>query len=221
MSIAASPEATTQWAVELNTDNYGNETGWELRNALGALIDLANPGSYQGETSYEFTLSLPSTGCYTFTLTDSYGDGMFGSQWGGVNGSCTIRSLDENANPLNVIFDYDGSFVFDELSQTIDAMNSLGIATAVTDVPFSLQAFPNPFADVLRIEMHGGVHHLHGTAAMGYEVRDIQGRLIEQSTAPFAPGEILSLDASAWPSGALIIRWSVANHTGSLQTFKR
>ena len=221
VSIATSPEATTQWAVELNTDNYGNETGWELRNALGALIDLANPGSYQGETSYEFTLSLPSTGCYTFTLTDSYGDGMFGSQWGGVNGSCTIRSLDANANPLNVIFDYDGSFVFDELSQTIDASNSLGISNAASDVPFSVQAFPNPFEDVIQIAMRGGVHDRHGPASMGYEVRDIQGRLIEQSTAQFAPGEILSLDASAWPSGALIIQWSLTNHTGSLQTFKR
>ena len=166
-------------------------------------------------------MSLPSTGCYTFTLTDSYGDGMFGSQWGGVNGSCTIRSLDANANPLNVIFDYDGSFVFDELSQTIDASNSLGISNAASDVPFSVQAFPNPFEDVIQFAMRGGVHDRHGPASMGYEVRDIQGRLIEQSTAQFAPGEILSLDASAWPSGALIIQWSLTNHTGSLQTFKR
>lgn len=74
--------------LELILDCFGSEITWEItdddnNNALvfsgGAYADNTN-----GQTINE-SFCMPS-GCYTFTIFDSYGDGMYGSQWG----SCTI-----------------------------------------------------------------------------------------------------------------------------------
>jgi hypothetical protein len=220
VSVDASVPATTQWEVQLNTDSYGNETGWELRNSLGALINLANPGTYQGETTYEFTLSLPATDCYTFVLTDTYGDGMFGSMWGGINGSCVITSVDGDGNPTNVIFDYDGSFGFDELAQTIDANQTLVVSELGDDIDYTLQSFPNPFVDVLNITalVSEGVHG--ATERIELEVLDMHGRLIHRSQENILQGESIALDASAWPVGPVLVRWSSASDAGAFRVIK-
>ena len=220
VSVDTSVPATTEWEVQLNTDSYGNETGWELRNSLGALINLANPGTYQGETTYEFTLSLPATDCYTFVLTDTYGDGMFGSMWGGINGSCVITSVDGDGNPTNVIFDYDGSFGFDELAQTIDANQTLVVNELGDDIDYTLQSFPNPFVDVLNITtlVSEGVHG--ATERIELEVLDMHGRLIHRSQENLLRGESIALDASAWPVGPVLVRWSSASDAGAFRVIK-
>jgi len=223
-SVSTSPSATTEWAVELNTDSYGGETGWELRNELGALINFELAGNYQGETSYDFNLSVPSTGCYTFILKDTYGDGMFGSQWGGQNGSCVIRSLDGNGNPTNVLFDYDGSFGFDELPQTIDVTTSLGVNDDTNDegndLSFGLRAFPNPFSDVLFISPVGMSLAGSDGNSLQLEVFDLQGRMIFQSTERMTYGASLGLDAADWTAGPVLIRWSTDKESGSFRAIK-
>ena len=223
-SVSTSPSATTEWAVELNTDSYGGETGWELRNELGALINFELAGNYQGETSYDFNLSVPSTGCYTFILKDTYGDGMFGSQWGGQNGSCVIRSLDGNGNPTNVLFDYDGSFGFDELPQTIDVTTSLGVNDDINDegndLSFDLRAFPNPFSDVLFISPVGMSLAGSDGNSLQLEVFDLQGRMIFQSTERMTYGASLGLDAADWTAGPVLIRWSTGKESGSFRAIK-
>ena len=219
-SVATSPSATTQWAVELNTDSYGGETGWELRNELGALINFELAGNYQSETSYEFTITVPSTGCYTFTLKDTYGDGMFGAQWGGQNGSCVIRSLDGNGDPTNVLFDYDGSFGFEELPQTIDVTTSLGVNGPVDDVSLVLQAFPNPFHDALNISTVGASIAGYNGFLVQLEVYDLQGRMVFQSNHSLLPGTPLVLDASDWTVGPVLVRWMTERNSGSFRAVK-
>ncbi len=220
VTVATSPAATTQWEVVLNTDSYGNETGWELRNGLGALVNLELAGNYQSETTYEFTITVPSTGCYTFTLKDTYGDGMQGAQWGGVNGSCVIRSLDENGNPTNVLFDYDGSFGFEELPQTIDVISSLGINDHFDGLTFALHAFPNPFNDVLYITPVGASSSGNEGSQIYLEVYDLQGRMISQSSQIMLPGVSLALDASDWTVGPVLVRWMTGRDSGSFRAVK-
>lgn len=85
---------TTGVQVEftLNTDCWGSETTWEVQNSSGATI--ASGGPYTdvagGETITE-TWCL-ADGCYDFIINDSYGDGMYGSQYQtcSVDGNYTI-----------------------------------------------------------------------------------------------------------------------------------
>ena len=70
-------------------DGYGSEIGWILSNSSG-VVASAGAGSYSdGQASHEQQFCL-SDGNYTFTMTDSYGDGLsFPS-----NGTYTLRLTD-------------------------------------------------------------------------------------------------------------------------------
>lgn len=70
----------------LVTDCWGSEITWEVQDAGGTTILSGGPYTdvTGGETITE-TWCL-SDGCYDFIINDTYGDGMYGSQYG----SCTV-----------------------------------------------------------------------------------------------------------------------------------
>jgi PKD repeat protein len=82
------------------TDCWGSETTWKvIDDASGQIV--ANGGPYidgQPLGQYIHTFCLPS-GCYTFTILDSYGDGLNGSQYAGcsVNGNYFMQ-YENNTN---------------------------------------------------------------------------------------------------------------------------
>lgn len=58
--------------ITLKTDNYGSESQWSLSGSGG---QIASGNGYDNNTEYQETLCLDD-GEYTFTITDSYGDGI-------------------------------------------------------------------------------------------------------------------------------------------------
>ncbi|WP_353780180.1 hypothetical protein [Winogradskyella sp. 3972H.M.0a.05] len=54
-------------------DTYPQETSWEITNSGGSVV--ASGDMYAGETTLTEDLCLPD-GCYTFTIFDSFGDGI-------------------------------------------------------------------------------------------------------------------------------------------------
>ncbi|GAB6142715.1 hypothetical protein JCM12294_01520 [Desulfocicer niacini] len=63
--------------LTMNLDQYPEETTWELKDNTGAIVYAGGPYVTAGSTDTE-TFCLPD-GEYTFTIYDSYGDGMSGS----------------------------------------------------------------------------------------------------------------------------------------------
>ena len=79
--------------VNITTDQYGSETSWTLKNSSGSTV--ASGSGYGNNTSYVDESCLVN-GTYTFTINDSYGDGICCSYGNGsysvtVNGS-TVAS---------------------------------------------------------------------------------------------------------------------------------
>ena len=76
--------------IAILTDNYPGETTWSLTDTAGTV--MASGGPY-AEIGVEFVTSLClDEGCYTFTINDSFGDGVccaFG------NGAYTVTSQGE------------------------------------------------------------------------------------------------------------------------------
>ena len=72
--------------VTIVTDCYGSEVTWTISDVNGN--SMANGGPYSdvvgGQTNSSSVCLVPD--CYDFTINDTYGDGMYGSQWG----SCTV-----------------------------------------------------------------------------------------------------------------------------------
>jgi len=61
--------------VDLTTDRFSSETGWTVKDSAGNLI-LSNPVLAISQT-YTTSKYLPlKDECYTFEITDSYGDGI-------------------------------------------------------------------------------------------------------------------------------------------------
>ncbi len=205
-NVEVATPASTFWEVSLITDNWGDETGWEIRNAQGDLIASADPGSYADETLYNFTISLPFTGCYTFALTDTYGDGMFGSSWGGSNGSCTIETLYDGGGS-DVIFAYDGSFGFEVLAEKMDVNTVVSVAESAASQ--TVTAFPNPIKERLTLD---GL-----TSGDTWELTDVLGRTVGFGTAD---GARLVLTATDWPSGPLLLRISRGSGSQTLRLIK-
>lgn len=60
--------------LNLSTDDYASETSWTLVED-GTGNQIAGENSFTDFTDYNYSWCLPE-GCYTFTINDSYGDGI-------------------------------------------------------------------------------------------------------------------------------------------------
>ncbi len=60
--------------LQVRTDNYPSETTWEIRNSSNVVVYSGGPYSAPNSLT-NVSLCLP-TGCYTFKILDSYGDGI-------------------------------------------------------------------------------------------------------------------------------------------------
>lgn len=103
--------------LEINLDCYGSEVTWEIQD-IGSNI-LASGGPYTNNTSGElitFNTCL-DPGCYDFIINDTYGDGLYGSQWGGcsIDGDYTITQ-DGTAAVLATIQAANGDYGAQEIN---------------------------------------------------------------------------------------------------------
>ena len=78
------------FSLTILTDCWPEEVGWELvlGDTVVASVDAGGYSEAETEVSFEQCLTQ---GCYTFVLTDEYGDGLNGAAWNqcGVDGNYT------------------------------------------------------------------------------------------------------------------------------------
>lgn len=61
--------------LNLVTDNYASETSWQLTDSFGNILALN--GSLSNASTYTTEIEIPTSDeCYTFTINDTYGDGI-------------------------------------------------------------------------------------------------------------------------------------------------
>ncbi|NQX91255.1 MAG: hypothetical protein HRT74_03820, partial [Flavobacteriales bacterium] len=93
------PNTTVNLVID--TDCWGNEVGWTLTaDADGSTIASVNSNTYGNLQQYTWTGDL-LPGCYTFTITDSYGDGLNGTQFGCAADGNYVMTDDEG----NILFE--------------------------------------------------------------------------------------------------------------------
>ncbi|GAA74059.1 MAG: endonuclease [Colwellia sp.] len=96
-------------SFSLTTDNYGSETSWAINNNQGNTV--ASGSGYASNTQYNEALCL-ADGAYTFTINDSYGDGIccsFGSgNYALTSGGSTLASGASFSNVESTSFSLGG-----------------------------------------------------------------------------------------------------------------
>ena len=73
--------------VNINLDQYPEETSWDIKDSLGNVLFSGGPYTNAPDYEPQFKFKCLPPGELTFTIYDLYGDGLEGSLWGGQNGS--------------------------------------------------------------------------------------------------------------------------------------
>lgn len=137
--LAAQNFASSTVKLELQLDDYGSETSWEIVNSEGIVLysgdsyeDIENPAVKK------FTFNLPNNSCYTFKIYDTYGDGFccdYGNGYYKLTTDSGVVMVNQNTfNKDKEIY----PFILGTLSTQEN--NKLGV-----------NIFPNPAVDVLNI----------------------------------------------------------------------
>jgi hypothetical protein len=161
ITFAKAPETTTSnLTIKITLDQYGSETSWTLKNSAGATVAsnpaYADSGASGAYPQPDINITVPND-CYTFTILDSYGDGIVGAY--GI-GSYSILS-----NGV-VISGVEGG----EFGST-DA-RSFGVANPLNTSEFtrnSISIFPNPSNGIITINTEN---------TLNITISDITGKVV-------------------------------------------
>ncbi|MEQ8704004.1 MAG: lysyl oxidase family protein [Phaeodactylibacter sp.] len=63
--------------VEVQTDTYGYETAWSVKDQSGTTYGSADFFDYENNSFYQASFCVPDSTCLTFLIQDSFGDGIF------------------------------------------------------------------------------------------------------------------------------------------------
>lgn len=153
-TILKSEEVANNIEVRMKTDGAPEQLGWSIADDMGNVVASVLPGSEDLEptTEYVWDVTLPALGCYTLTLMDEGGDGLFNlaTSWDGV-GFLEVYSTDGE-----VILDQD--LFYQELDafseMTFDLEVSQVTSVEELNVLSNMTLYPNPASSQVTVEFH-------------------------------------------------------------------
>ena len=218
-AVALSPETTTYVQVRVTTDNWPAETGWEIADDNGTVIESVAVGSLtNADTEYTWDVGLPGVGCYSFTMFDEYGDGLFASQWGNfADGTAGVYGMDGETQ-VDIVFEYDGAsgIQFSELNVGMEAATVAGIDEA--NLAATVNVFPNPTNGNTNVEFNTT------TAAMAtVEVYNLIGERVMFNTLGNLPAGLnrANLDLSSVQAGIYLVNLNAGGETTTMRITKQ
>lgn len=198
--IAGSTWSTDMLIVKITPDCFcmpnilgAGETSWEVRDENGTVIESVDfndntaPGTggpYEAGVEYTWQVDLPSYGCYTFHMIDSYGDGLNGCQYTGNDcftcGSARVWSYN-GTTQFSTLINFDGAdlnnggdeVAFSELIVPFE-VNSTSTDIDELGLEESLEVFPNPTAGEAQV-----VYTLGQSSDVTVEVTNALGQRVE------------------------------------------
>ncbi|MFM1931996.1 MAG: hypothetical protein RL226_1299 [Bacteroidota bacterium] len=104
---AAAVWGQNQITLTLQTDCWGGESSWSITNDQGGTIASISPNTLGNQQVYTYNYDLPD-GCYTFTMNDTYGDGLNGTQFNcAIDGNYTITTAGGTVLVQMTVADFD------------------------------------------------------------------------------------------------------------------
>ena len=140
----ATQNTNTNVTVTIETDAYGSETTWNIKDVNG--ITVLSGGPYNDLGAAGTTPQTPVSGtlnaneCHTFTILDSYGDGMDAGY-----GTGSFSVIDDNGTILA-----SGGVFTDVASAAYKTGNASTVG--MTNFNSNLVIYPNPVINTLTIE---------------------------------------------------------------------
>lgn len=186
--------ASKNVVVKVVTDQYGTDIEWQLLDPTGKKIasggpyeDQDTPGEYPQP---DVNVTLSGNGCYTFLVTDVYGDGICCD-----NGEGIIKVEETNGTNLITLNDY--------LVSDFDRFNLNIVGTKdLNNTEISIN--PNPTNGIVNISANT-------TEAVTFEIINNIGQKLD--IVPVGNGGKWTLDLSNLSNGQYFIRMRAGNAT--------
>lgn len=203
----------TTYTFDLIGDPFGAEITWELTNQSGGVLYSGGPYTNQPNAGTQNlvtnqTWNLPANGCYTFTILDSFGDGMAGSSSGGVSnndaGSWTIK-----ANNGTVTIASGGGDYGDSESYTF---SNNALSSETFDFLENITIYPNPTNSILNISIPSELNF-----SVNYEIYNNLGQVIKSSNSSSSD---LQINTSEFSNGIYFIKLNFENNSKTLRFIK-
>jgi hypothetical protein len=132
----AAVESSGNVTLTVQTDAWGGEVRWNIRNSAGAIVYQGGP--YASNQTFTIPLVLAED-CYRFTITDTYGDG------GGP-----VNLTDSNGL---VIYSTNGSYCSGESIN----FKSDGVLSVEANEVIQVVLYPNPTTGLLNIQTNRSI----------------------------------------------------------------
>lgn len=117
ITFGKATEAHSQATLEIKTDNWGNETSWNIKDSAGTTV--FNGSGYGNNQTYNIDLTLPLD-CYVFTMNDTYGDGGAKATLKNMNGDVVWTILGNSyGNVALENFSTDGTMAVNDIEANL------------------------------------------------------------------------------------------------------
>lgn len=206
------PTPATNYAVttavfRLQKDFYGSETVWSLKNSAGTTVYSGGP--YADTTTLPALITqnwtLPANDCYTFTITDEYGDGICCDYGTGYYDIKTATGVVIASSPASTTSSYG-------LGETKVFTNNLlgrGEFSASNDI----YVYPNPATSQVNISVPSELG-----LPQKFTIHNTLGQVVKQKS--ISSESDLSFNASALSNGVYLITIEKDNQSKTLRFIK-
>lgn len=157
----------TDVTLTLTLDNYPAETTWSIVDDLGSTVMSGGPYTNGDKNDTKIDTSCLDDGCYTFTINDSYGDGICCSYG---NGSYALE--DANSNLLAS----GGSFTSTQSTNfCLNSSSARGQSVVERFVPTNEPTvYPNPTSGFLFVNTPADLISIRILTVSGLQIDDVQ-----------------------------------------------
>ena len=214
-AVELATEGTSLIKVEIMTDNWPAEISWNISDDGGNVIESVEEGEVSGAEGdvIVWWVSVPETGCYTFTMNDAYGDGLAGEQWGSIAGSCTVKTYNDDLTFISTIFDYDGSYDFESVSAGM-SVTSVNVSIEEQSLNQVTRVFPNPFVGQTNLQFST----IQSGAASIVVYNLVGEQLINDNLGTLAAGEYNHvIDFNGVSAGVYLIHLTAGGETTTMR----
>lgn len=206
--IAFAADGTTHVKLDILFDRYPEESSWVITDDAGNTVASADYSTLPlpADNSTKIVdVYLPSTGCYTFTASDDYGDGFFDTQWGAAaNGHFIVTTVNDAGANFSTIWNYDGSYNFSEAAAPSNVNTVVGIEEV--SLTAGVSVYPNPANDFINV-----AYGLTNNSVVTVDVINVVGaRVMTEYIGSQAAGNYTSrLDVSNLSAGVYMLNVTI------------
>ena len=197
-NVAAAANAVSQYiTVNISTDYYASETSWAIKSSTGATVAQGG-GNWADMTTGQagFTVQAPQlvtlnpSQCYTFEITDSFGDGICCAYGDGA-----YSLVDANGTTIA------SGGEFGEIDTRAFKTGALGMDELAT---IAMNVYPNPASSEVNVSFEA-TNNDYAVSLM-----DLQGRVIAAKNMTNLNGtQVVSFSTENVAKGSYIVTVTV------------